>query len=71
MSIYWNKSSKKYLHVYLGKELHPRDEMQCHEATKYAHNDQVPLTTSSCPEKNPSSGQQCLSTPTMNLQSEL
>lgn len=45
----------KYLHVYLEKGLHPRDGMPCHEATKYAHNDQVPLTMLPCPGKTPHS----------------
>ena len=45
----------KYLHVYLEKGLHPQDGMPCHEATKYAHNDQVPLTMLPCPGKTPHS----------------
>ena len=45
----------KYLHVYLGRGQHQQDEMPCHAATKYAHNDRVPLTMLPCPGKTPNS----------------
>ena len=45
----------KYLHKYLEKGLNPWDGMPCHEATKYAHNDQLPLTMLPCLGKTPHS----------------
>lgn len=45
----------KYLHVCLEKGLHPLDGMPCHEATKYAHSDQVPLTMLPCLGQSPNS----------------
>lgn len=46
----------RYLHVYSRKGRHPQDEMLRHEATKYAHNEQVPLTKLPCLGKNLNSG---------------